>query len=362
MKSLSKILVIIAVFFITSLAKPVHASAQGGDVNFQVFYDNLSPYGQWVQDPTYGYIWIPANVGPEFAPYGSHGYWAWTDYGWTWVSSFAWGWAPFHYGRWDYESTYGWYWIPDYQWGPAWVEWSQEPGYYGWAPLGPGIGIDVAIGGGYHPSMKRWLFMDERHMGDQHIHKYYIPRADNGIHISRATILRNTYDDQARHGRYISGPSRDEVQKFRGSPVTRFEITDRAQPGHEVSGNQINIYRPRVDVNTRNVARPPKIETRQTITPVQQRNTDYRATHPVRPTDRPQSQQRPQQQQQPRQQPQQQQRPQPQQQPRQQPQQQRPQPQQQPRQQPQQQRQMPQQQPRQMQQQQRAPEQRPGHR
>ena len=28
------------------------------------------------------------------------GHWLQTEYGWTWISDWDWGWAPFHYGRW----------------------------------------------------------------------------------------------------------------------------------------------------------------------------------------------------------------------------------------------------------------------
>ncbi|HWJ25477.1 MAG TPA: hypothetical protein VNS32_02985, partial [Flavisolibacter sp.] len=28
------------------------------DVNFDTFYDDLSPYGTWVEHPTYGEVWI----------------------------------------------------------------------------------------------------------------------------------------------------------------------------------------------------------------------------------------------------------------------------------------------------------------
>jgi len=40
-------------------AAPRQADAQ---VSFQVFYDELSPYGTWVDDPEYGYIWIPGST------------------------------------------------------------------------------------------------------------------------------------------------------------------------------------------------------------------------------------------------------------------------------------------------------------
>ena len=123
------------------------ASAQQPDVSFQVFYDQLSPYGQWIDYPNYGYVWIP-DAGSDFAPYSTRGHWIITDYGFTWVSDYDWGWAPFHYGRWDYDNYYGWFWIPDNEWGPAWVSWRRADGYYGWEPMGPGISINISFGQG----------------------------------------------------------------------------------------------------------------------------------------------------------------------------------------------------------------------
>ncbi|MDH5468832.1 MAG: hypothetical protein OEY25_15580, partial [Candidatus Aminicenantes bacterium] len=78
---------------------PAPAPALSMDVSY--FYDSLSAYGMWVYHPTNRYIWIPHNVPFGWRPY-TRGQWLWTDYGWTWYSSFAWGWAPFHYGRWGW--------------------------------------------------------------------------------------------------------------------------------------------------------------------------------------------------------------------------------------------------------------------
>src|SRR4029077_7618549 len=89
------------------------ASAQpAGDVSYQTFYDELSPYGQWIDYPEYGYVWCP-DQGPDFRPYSTGGHWEWSDeYEWTWVSDYDWGWAAFHYGRWLYDPYYGWLWVP----------------------------------------------------------------------------------------------------------------------------------------------------------------------------------------------------------------------------------------------------------
>ena len=136
MKSIIRILPVLFLFTGALLIKPSNADAQRVSVSLQVFYDDLSPYGQWVNDPDYGYVWAP-SVASDFSPYSSDGHWVLTDEGWTWVSDYPWGWAPFHYGRWNFNPAFGWIWIPDTVWGPAWVSWRRSPGYYGWAPLGP---------------------------------------------------------------------------------------------------------------------------------------------------------------------------------------------------------------------------------
>ena len=105
--------------------------------------EELDANGRWVNDPSYGQVWVP-NVDPSWAPYRV-GRWVWVDYyGWTWVSGDPWGWAPYHYGRW-YNGQYGWAWWPGalygpYYWQPALV------GFFGW---GPGLGFGVGFGFGF---------------------------------------------------------------------------------------------------------------------------------------------------------------------------------------------------------------------
>jgi hypothetical protein len=131
----------VAAFMLLSvlfISVPVlRALAQYGEVSSQSFYDNLSPYGQWVSDPYYGNVFVP-NVPMGFRPYATDGYWAMTDEGNMWMSDEPWAWACYHYGRWTYNNYYGWVWIPGYQWAPSWVVWRSGDGVYGWAPMGPG--------------------------------------------------------------------------------------------------------------------------------------------------------------------------------------------------------------------------------
>ncbi len=112
------------------------------------FEGALSPYGSWVDDPTYGRIWSPSTaiVGAGFVPYGDGGRWVQSEYGWTWVSQWDWGWAPFHYGRWVSGAS-GWGWVPGRVWGPGWVSWRYGGGYAGWAALPPrGVRIGPPTG------------------------------------------------------------------------------------------------------------------------------------------------------------------------------------------------------------------------
>ena len=61
----------------------------------------------------------PSLVGADFTPYYTGGHWVLTEFGWTWVSDWSWGWAPFHYGRWIIVSGYGWCWVPGSDVGPG---------------------------------------------------------------------------------------------------------------------------------------------------------------------------------------------------------------------------------------------------
>ena len=83
----TKIISLLLMLCIGTWITPHKAFAQRGSVNFQVFYDDLSPYGTWVENADYGYVWIP-NVDPGFRPYATNGHWVFTDEGWTWISNY----------------------------------------------------------------------------------------------------------------------------------------------------------------------------------------------------------------------------------------------------------------------------------
>lgn len=193
------------------LAAGRSASAQV-NVNFQTFYDELSPYGQWMQNPEYGQVWVP-NAGQDFQPYGTAGHWDMTDYGNTWVSDYPWGWAPFHYGRWTMDPRWGWSWIPGYEWGPAWVGWRTGGGYYGWAPLGPGMSINVNI----NLPWNYWVFVPQTYIYRPRIYGFCVPRTRVVNVYHSTTIINNVY--QYNNRSFFSGPSRYDVQRATGRTV-----------------------------------------------------------------------------------------------------------------------------------------------
>ena len=92
-----------------------------------MFYDDLAPYGRWVEVDGPGPVWVPYHVAADWRPY-QLGHWVYTDYGWTWASDEDWGWAVYHYGRWNFDASYGWVWAPGSEWGPAWVAWHEGGG------------------------------------------------------------------------------------------------------------------------------------------------------------------------------------------------------------------------------------------
>lgn len=265
MKTLIKIISVWAIMMNVSITTMPQSAKAQTSVSFQVFYDDLSPYGNWVYYSAHGYVWIP-DYGPDFIPYYSNGYWAYTDYGWTWVSYYRWGWAPFHYGRWAYDEIYGWFWVPGDIWGPAWVCWRTGPGYYGWVPLGPGVTFAIAIGGSYNPPPNYWVFVTNNYMGRTDIYQYYSPRSSNSGFISNSKVINNTYKDT-----YIVGPTKEDVEKGGGVKVKQLSIKESTRPGQSVGDNELSIYKPDVSKGKDENIKPAKVADLKDVKPVSER-------------------------------------------------------------------------------------------
>lgn len=231
------LLVLLLSFGFTSLNKAEANPFPG--VSFQVFYDELAPYGDWVYDQNQGYVWLP-TAEQGFHPYGSNGHWAMTAYGNTWVSYYDWGWAPFHYGRWYFDNYYqSWAWVPGYDWGPAWVDWRTGGGYYGWAPLAPGYGLNVSRN---LPSFY-FVFIPRNRIYHHYAHRYYAPYRNRVRIYNQTTIINNTVI--YNNNRYVAGPNRREIERVTRRTVPVYEVQGSDRAGRAaVSRNSISLYRP----------------------------------------------------------------------------------------------------------------------
>lgn len=231
-------------FILISLTVQKTQARPNKGISLQVFYDELSYHGDWVNNPDYGYVWRP-NVGRDFRPYYTNGHWVMTEYGNTWVSDYEWGWAPFHYGRWFHDKYDGWIWAPDTEWGPAWVTWRTGGGYYGWAPLAPRVSININIGRGYYVPDNYWVFIPQRCIYYPSYSRYWEPRRNVYI-INNTTIINNVYTND--RVRYYSGPGRDDVRRATRRDVPVYRVADNSRPGSDrISRGEVNIYRPSVN-------------------------------------------------------------------------------------------------------------------
>ncbi|WP_437592245.1 DUF6600 domain-containing protein [Sorangium sp. So ce1000] len=194
------------------------------------FQQPLAPYGTWIETPNYGTVWVPSAVvvGADFAPYQTAGHWALTEDGeWMWVSDYAWGHIPFHYGRWVWISSHGWAWIPGRTYAPAWVVWRVgDAGYVGWAPMPPTYywsgGVAVSL---WTVPPAAYVFCPTAHVFHRHVHTYVIH--DREV-IRRVAAHSHTY----RPARPTAGrPERAEVRPGGGRDAGRSSPSHGIRPG-----------------------------------------------------------------------------------------------------------------------------------
>ena len=250
-------------------------------VSYQKFYDELSPYGRWVDYPGYGYVWSPSEIG--FRPYYTNGYWGNTNMGWSWVSEYNWGWAPFHYGRWFYEGGYGWLWMPGYEWAPAWVSWRNHNDYYGWAPLAPGMGLSANV----NIPFEHWAFIPHERLNDRNFRDYAVDERRNEVIYQNSAFINNTGVTNNKI-KYIKGPDVNEVIRYGGGkPINAVVVRDHQQAAkttYDNTSNEMRVFKPSV--------KPPQktevIKPRQ-VTPYKDLPHDNgrRGTFPTPPANKP---------------------------------------------------------------------------
>ena len=221
-----------------------------GDLDTSYFYDQLQPYGTWVSHSGFGYIWIPRDVGYKWRPY-SRGHWAWTDYGWTWVSIERWGWIAYHYGRWGWDGRMGWFWVPDVVWGPSWVAWRWGDGHIGWAPLPPGADFNPGRGFGrrqWDIPGHHWNFVRGRDFMDRSLDRWILP-IERNVTIVNLTVFNvnvNVKDNRV----FNDGVGVDQVRRWTNRTVDKYALKESPRPGEaRVEGNDVVIYKPKISRN-----------------------------------------------------------------------------------------------------------------
>jgi len=200
-------------------------------VDYKEFYDQLSPYGEWVQvsfediglkPPTASlkssgnnnsvianilgiktayadanvattFVWKPSpefamvsNVGqsPQYVPY-SNGQWVNSDAGWYFKAPTPWEETVHHQGRWVNSPNAGWMWAPGRVWAPAWVDWKQNDDYVSWAPLPPAVYYNTA-GGFSNTSIdnNNYAIVEKSRFLEPDIYRYSSPYYESGSRIS----------------------------------------------------------------------------------------------------------------------------------------------------------------------------------
>lgn len=246
-------------------------------VTYQLFYDDLSPYGTWIDYPGYGHVWNPGLSG-DFRPYATNGHWVSSVEGWAWASDYNWGWAPFHYGRWLYDDMYGWLWIPGYDWSPAWVTWGSVDNLYCWAPLMPGINVSLQYGS-WKPHSYYWNACSRNHIYDKNLAAVLENASTISPFVNRISIMNNFNTTKKNNLYYSSGPNVHEVEKYANRKIDAVSIKDVHQINQVKHADKImNVYRPEVEDPKETLRKDPQ----KTLGPNEFRRTDISQSKPIR--------------------------------------------------------------------------------
>lgn len=234
----------------------------GSDLNLSFFYESLAPHGEWRHIEKVGWAWQPSVVVIEetWRPY-ANGHWVWSDYGWYWVSDYEWGWAPFHYGRWTYVNEFRWVWVPDVTWGPAWVVFREGGGFYGWAPLPPGVTVDFGVGltfrnqrvgigfdFGLAPVAFTFVAADrflEPNLATVAVRINEQPRIFERTKVvqNSITINDNRVINQGVPVQQVAQATKKEIKPLQ---VTEAKAATGSTPREQISGNQITAFKPQI--------------------------------------------------------------------------------------------------------------------
>ena len=174
-----------------------------------VGYEDLDDNGVWRHDFEYGDIWVPTAIPAGWAPY-RFGHWAWVSpWGWTWVDDAAWGYAPFHYGRWVY-TRHAWGWVP----GPIGVAPVYAPAlvaFVGTPHFTVGIGEGAAVG--WFPLGPREVYVPSYQVSREYVNRVNVTNTT-----VNSTTVTNVYNTTT-------------INNVNSTQVTKINYVNKTAPG-----------------------------------------------------------------------------------------------------------------------------------
>ena len=212
-------------------------------------YEELDRNGTWRTTEAYGAVWYPTVVPVGWAPYRS-GRWTWIEpWGWTWVDSAPWGYAPSHYGRWV-SLDRRWCWVPGRRverpvWAPALVGWV---GGHNWN-VAFAVGSAPAVG--WFPLAPREVYVPSYRVSPTYVQQVNIAHVTNITNINITNLSAHTDYQNRRvqnavtvmpqdrfsvHRTVVVAPSQavlrqpQQLQQLQAAPVSPMVPTAIARP------------------------------------------------------------------------------------------------------------------------------------
>jgi len=219
------------------------------------FYEPLTPLGEWVVVESYGRCWRPSRIEADWRPY-CNGSWQRTEDGWYWVSDEPWGWATYHYGRWDMNAKFGWFWVPQTVWAPSWVSWHEGGGYIGWAPLSPSGRVDVEV-----ISPRAFVFVEER--------RFLEPIRPTTVVVNNTTIINKTVINK--------GPQTEVIEKVTGHKIQPVQVRELRQKDEAAVVSRQRSTAPASEKKEKQIQPPVRTEAE----PIEKKATPAREPRPV---------------------------------------------------------------------------------
>ena len=211
------------------LAAPIRPlqSFTPSEMAVRFFSEALRPYGQWIDVEGFGTCWKPKVSDARWAPY-TVGHWAYSDFGWMWVSGEDFGSIVYHYGRWLRLQGEGWCWVPDLEWAASWVSWRYGTEFVGWSPLPPAAtwqpspGLAPWVDREYSIGPGNYRFCLIGNLSSPDARSVFLPESENPVYM-RKTV--NTTNIAPYRGSVFSGgPTYDWVASRTREAVAVYQV------------------------------------------------------------------------------------------------------------------------------------------